>query len=74
MTTFEHAPFVFPRLQQVNHRVGRVYQVLSGEHVGQEYPSITRVLPCKVKYLFIPLTVVNVPDDAVTVGVLVAHV
>ena len=49
MTTFEHAPFVFPRLQQVNHRAGRVYQVLSGEHVGQEYPSITRVLGAKPK-------------------------
>ena len=49
MTTFEHAPFVFPRLQQVNHRAGRVYQVLSGEHFGQEYPSITRVLGAKPK-------------------------
>jgi len=49
MTTFEHAPFGFPRLQQVNHRVGRVYQVLSGEHFRQKYPSITRVLGAKPK-------------------------
>lgn len=49
MTIFDHAPFSFPRLQQVNQRVGRVYHVLSGVDTGQEYPSITRVLGAKPK-------------------------
>lgn len=49
MPIFDHAPFSFPRLQQVNQRVGRVYHVLSGVHTGQEYPSITRVLGSKPK-------------------------
>jgi hypothetical protein len=49
MRTFEHEPFTFPSLKQVNQRVGRVYRVLSGEHTGEEYPSITRVLGARPK-------------------------
>ena len=49
MKTFEHEPYTFPRIEQVNQRVGRIYRVLDGDHAGNEYPSITRVLGARPK-------------------------
>lgn len=39
----------FPTLKQHNLPIGRVYMVESGEHKGEVYPSITRVLAAKPK-------------------------
>ena len=49
MKTFEHEPYTFPSIKQVNQRVGRIYRVLDGDHAGKEYPSITRVLGARPK-------------------------
>lgn len=40
---------VLPKLKQQNLSTGRVYLVESGDHVGNVYPSITRVLGKKEK-------------------------
>jgi hypothetical protein len=49
MPFLHDSSFHFPRLKQVSLPTGRVYQVESGEYVGEVYPSITRVLGSKKK-------------------------
>lgn len=46
---FEHDPWTFPNLSQVNAETGRVYRVNEGNDVGRVYPSITRCLAAKPK-------------------------
>lgn len=40
---------IFPKLKQRNSSVGRVYLVEEGKHLGDVYPSITRILAAKEK-------------------------
>lgn len=40
---------VLPQLKQKNLPSGRVYEVASGPHAGEVYPSITRILGSKAK-------------------------
>jgi genome maintenance exonuclease 1 len=49
MSFIHDSSLTFPKLKQHNSSVGRVYLVNEGKHLGDVYPSITRILAAKEK-------------------------